>query len=193
MKRTKLNLLTNREDYQRIEKTFFFIRVFFYLQIVVLIGIIIVFFILLINQNKKIEELSNQKKVLLETLKNKESDEVKFQYLQDKYQNLTTFLKEDAQSLPYYNLLNTAFGRSTESATLKVFSIAKNRDVTFTVAFGNINSLLSFFRFIESDEFLKNFESVSLKSFSALGESKTKENYELAFIGRFVEIHEAKN
>jgi hypothetical protein len=76
---------------------------------------------------------------------------------------------------------------------LKVFSISKNRDVAFTVAFGDINSLLSFFRFIESDEFLKNFESVSLKSFSALGEGKTKENYELAFTGRFIELHETKN
>lgn len=193
MKRTKLNLLTNREDYQRIENIFFFIRVFFYLQIVLLTGIIVLFFMILINQNKKNDELSNQKIILFKTLKDKENDEVKLLYLQDKYQNLMAFLKDDARSLPYYNLLNSALAKSTESATLKVFSISKNRDVVFTVSFGNIDSLLSFFRFIESDEFLKNFESVSLKSFSALGEGKTKENYELAFAGRFIELHETKN
>ncbi len=188
MKKTKLNLLTNREDYQRIERIFSFIRILFYLQVIVLFVLFTISFIFLFNQNKKIEGLLNEKRTLLETLKNKENDEAKLLYLQDKYQNLKTFLKEDAHSLPYYNLLNSTLSRSTESATLKLFSITKERDVAFTVAFGDINNLLSFFRFIESDKFLKNFERLSLKSFSALGESKTKENYELAFTGRFVEL-----
>ena len=82
MKKTKLNLLTNREDYQRIEGIFFFVRILFYLQIVVLIGIVVIFFAVLINQNNGIGDLSNQKRVLLETLKNKENDEAKLLYLQ---------------------------------------------------------------------------------------------------------------
>jgi len=193
MKKTKLNLLTNREDYQKIEKVFSIIRYLLYVQLGILVVLFVFFFISFSAQNSKINDLLNQKKTLLESLKNREADEAKLIYVQNKYQTLKDYLKEDARSLPYYNLLNSALSKSTESATLKSFLISKNRDVTFTVAFAHFDELLSFFRFIESVEFLKNFEHVSLKNFSALGDSKTKENYELAFTGRFIELHETNN
>ncbi len=141
-----------------------------------------------VKQNKKISELTNQKQSYLQLLKNKEDDEAKLLYIQEKYRSLETFLKDDANSLPYYNLLNTALSRSSESASLKSFLIEKNREAIFTVTFADINNLLSFFRFIESEEFLKNFEWVSLKSYTAVGDSKTKENYELAFTGKFIQL-----
>lgn len=188
MKKTKLNLLTNRADYQKIEKIFSFIRWLFYLQLCILALLFLFYFTSFLRQGNTIQRLVSQKKSLLESLQNKQGDEAKLLYVQDKYQVIQNFLKDDARSLPYYNLLNSALSRSTESATLKSFLISKNRDVTFTVAFVNFNDLLSFFRFIESDAFLKNFEQVSLKSFSSLGGSKTKESYELAFSGRFIEI-----
>lgn len=193
MKKTKLNLLTNREDYQKIERLFEFVRVFFYIQLGILVILFILFFVSLASQNNKINTLLSQKKISLESLKDKEADETKLLYIQNKYQALKAYLKEDAQSLPYYNLLNSALSKSTESATLKSFLISKNRDVSFTVSFAHFDELLSFFRFIESDEFLKNFEKVSLKNFTALGDSKTKQNYELAFTGRFIELHETNN
>lgn len=193
MKKTKLNLLTNREDYQKIEHLFEFIRWFFYIQLGILVILFVFFLISLANQNNKINNLLNQKKISLESLKDKEADETKLLYIQNKYQALKDYLKDDARSLPYYNLLNSALSKSTESATLKSFLISKNRDVSFTVSFAHFDELLSFFRFIESDEFLKNFEKVSLKSFTALGDSKTKQNYELAFTGRFIELHETTN
>jgi len=188
MKKTKLNLLTNREDYQKIEKIFSFIRFLFYIQLGVLVVLFLFFFISMVKQNSIINGLLEQKKSLLQSLQNREDDEAKLLYVQDKYQTIKNFLKDDARSLPYYDLLNSALSSSTASAGLKSFLISKNREVQFTVAFINFNDLLSFFRFIESDKFLKNFEQVSLKSFSAIGGNKTKENYELAFVGKFIEI-----
>lgn len=188
MRKTKLNLLTNREDYQKIEQLFSFIRIFFYIQLGILLLLFVFFFFSLVRQTQSINELQNQKRSLLESLKSKEDTEAKLLYVQEKYQAVQDFLKDDSRSLPYYNLLNDALSQSTGSATLKSFLISKNREVTFTVSFIDLNNLLSFFRFIESESFLKNFEHVSLKNFSALGESKTKENYELAFIGKFIEL-----
>jgi hypothetical protein len=193
MKKTKLNLLTSRENYQGIEKIFAFIRIFFFIQLSILVVLFAFLFISAINQNSKIGNLLSQKESFLESLKNKEGNEAQLFYIQNKYQSLKDFLKEDARSLPYYNLLNSALSKSSESATLKSFLISKNRDVTFTVSFAHFDELLSFFRFIESDKFLSNFEKVSLKSFSALGDSKERQNYELAFTGRFIELHEATN
>lgn len=189
MKKTKLNLLSNRENYQRIEKLFSYIRILFYLELGILVLFFAFFFLSFVSQSHAINQLLDQKKALLDSLKSKEGDEAKLLYIQDKYQNLQTFLKDDANSLPYYNLLNSALSRSTESATLKSFLISKNRDVTFTVSFANLDELLRFFRFIESEDFLKNFEQVSLKNFSAIGgDSKAKQNFELAFTGRFIEL-----
>lgn len=188
MKKTKLNLLTNREDYQKIEKAFLYVRRLFYIQLVLLGVIFLFFFISMVSQNRTMNGLLNQKKSFLESLQNKQDDEVKLLYVQDKYQAVQNFLKDDARSLPYYNLLNSALSQSSQSASLKSFLITKDRNVTFTIAFANFDNLLSIFRFIEAQDFLKNFEQVSLKSFTALGDSKTKANYELAFTGKFIEI-----
>lgn len=188
MKKTKLNLLSNRVNYQKIEKIFSYIRIGFYAEIGLLTLLLSLFFFSFINQTHTINQLLEQKKVLLASLKNKEGYEAKLIYIQNKYQNVQTYLKDDANSLPYYNLLNSALSQSTGSATLKSFLISKNRDASFTVSFANLDELLSFFRFIESDNFLKNFEKVSLKNFSAIGDSKLKQNFELAFDGRFIEL-----
>lgn len=126
-------------------------------------------------------------------LKNRDEEQAKLYYIQTKNEQLNTFMQQDAHSLPYYNLLSAAISKSTESATLKSFLIQKNRETNFIVSFINFDELLNFFRFIESDDFLKNFEKVSLKSFTAIGSSKAKTSYELSFTGKFTEINEPKN
>ena len=69
---------------------------------------------------------------------------------------------------------------------IKSFSIDKSRDASFTIGFANFSELNSFFKFIESDVFLKNFEAVTLKSFSVVGaQEEATENYEISFAGRF--------
>lgn len=194
MKNKKINLLINREDYQKIEKFFFLIRIF--------VGVLsVVFFLLIIfslgfftKQNNTKQSLLEQKKIILQSLKEKQADQAKITYLEKKYLSLKEFLKEDAYFLPYYNLLNSALSLSTQSAQLNSFEISKSREVKFSVIFTNFSELMNFFKFIESDRFLKNFENLVLKSFSTTTTDLNQEkNYELVFTGRFIPINENKN
>lgn len=194
MKKSKLNLLTNREDYQKIEKYFAWLRISVIILSVFFLIIIVYFFINLLLQHSQISALTSKKKFLLEQLQDKEEDEAKAIIIQKKYLSIKEYLKDDARPLPYYNLLNTAMASSTESAGLKSFQITKNREVNFTVSFTSFGDLLNFFKFIESDNFLKNFERLSLESFTAISSKESeKSNYELSFVGKFISINENSN
>ena len=54
---------------------------------------------------------------------------------------------------------------------------------------------MNFLRFVESENFLNNFEEISLKSFEVVGQNELKdENYELSFTGKFISLtNEKKN
>jgi len=191
MRTKKINLLTDRGDYHRYEKIFYWIRIATIALAVITVLVVSVFFIMLSVQNSRIESLLQQKKQLLLSLQDKNDVEAKIGFIQNKYNSLKDFMKDDAHSLPYYNLLQSALSSSTESAALKSFQISKTRDVTFVVSFLSIEQLLSFFKFVESEDFLKYFEKISLKSFSIAGASQsTNLKYELSFNARFLEINE---
>ncbi len=186
MKKTKINLIINREDYQKYENYFALLRNFIIGLTVVFFALFFTFFFILSNLGGKEDQLNLRKKTLLQILRQQTNDEAKINYIEKKYDDLNTYLKDDAYSSPYYSLLNSALTESTESASLKSFNINKDREVNFTITFSDFNQLRDFFRFIESEAFLKNFEAISLKSFSVIGATlDTKENYELSFTGKF--------
>lgn len=189
MKKSKINLLINREDYKRYEKYFYWTRIVTIIMIVVFAISSLYLILSGFNQTSKLNSLLTEKQSLLQAMKNRQVDEAKLILVDNKYQSLNEFLKDDAYSYPYYNLLSKAIASSTESASLKSFEINKNRDVAFVVSFNNFNELMNFFRFVESEKFLKNFEKVILKSFAAIGGSSVKkDSYELTFNGKFVTI-----
>jgi hypothetical protein len=189
MKKSKINLIINREDYQKFENYFFYLKIIltcFSLLFFIVSG---TFFYIINNKSKKSEELGLKKITLLNVLNQKTEDEAKFTYIEKKYQDLTSYLNEDAYSSPYYSLLNSTLKDSSEAATLKSFIINKDRVASFTIAFSEFSRLRDFFGLIESETFLKNFESISLKSFSVIGATvENKENYELSFNGKFVKL-----
>lgn len=196
MKKTKINLLVNREQYRKLEIFFYRLRVFVVFVVIILSLALLTILTFFVKQKKTISALLEQKKFLLESLKSKENEESKIIFLEKKYSALKEFMKDDAHFLPYYNLLNTALSESTQSSQLKLFKISKNRDVDFIVSFSNFSELMNFFKFVESENFLKNFENITLKSFTINNDQKLAEkgeNYELNFTGRFVPINEDKN
>lgn len=195
MKKNKINLLLNRTNYQTVELFFYRLRFVVLILAVVFIGILTHFILSFAKQNKAKQLLIEEKKIILQSLKERGEDQAKLIHLEKKYRILTEFLKEDAHPLPYYNLLNLALSSSTHSAQLKSFQINKNREVEFTVNFSNFSELMEFFKFIESEKFLKNFETLVLKSFSVSGNdiNLNEDRYELAFTGRFFSINENKN
>ncbi|MCS6956395.1 MAG: hypothetical protein NZM02_00915 [Patescibacteria group bacterium] len=187
MKKKSINLIINREDYQKYEDFFLvFKKIVFGLFF--LFFIILFYFLIIINSlNKKIELLNLEKISVLKIINENTEKYVKLNYLKTKYFDLKNFLKEDSNSSPYYSLLSNALAESSESAIIKEFNINNKREVDFTIGFSDFLSLRNFFQFIESDVFLKNFENISLKNFLVIGATENeKENYELSFYGKFL-------
>lgn len=187
MKKRRINLIINREDYQKYEEYFLLLKKIVYGLFLIFFLVFLYFFILIKNLDKKINILSLEKTNALKIINKNTNKYVKNNYLKLKYTDLKNFLKDDASSSFYYSLLNNALKESSESATIKEFNINKNRDVDFTIAFSSFSDLRNFFQFIESEKFLKNFEKIFLKNFLVIGKTENKEeNYELSFYGRFL-------
>lgn len=194
MKKNKINLIINREDYQKYENYFYYLKIAFFGFFMLFFIIFLAFLIILKKINYQLKTLELKKKTLLEYLKEKTTDTAKINYIEKKYRDLKTYLKDDAYSSPYYSLLNSALLESSQSAELKSFNINKNREVDFTLSFADFNDLRSFFKFIESKTFLDNFETISLKTLNLFGATELKkENYELSFKGRFIPLKETNN
>lgn len=185
MKKNRINLLVSREDYQKYESFFEQLK----LSAAVLTVILFIFFIsvylVLRNKFSLYENMNLQKKTYLQLLSERRGDEAKINYIQKKYLDMKTFLKDDAASAPYFQLLSDAIKDSSESASLKSFEINKDRMASFTISFSAFDELMNFLKFAESQTFIKNFENISLNSFVVLGK---KESYELSFSGKFIQI-----
>ena len=188
MKKTKINLIINREDYQKYEKYFYWLKIVTYSLFGFFLFLFLIFFIFIKKNSDDNDKLILQKSSLLKALAEKKGDEARIFYLQKKYDDLNNFLKDDAFSSTYYGLLNQALKQSSESSTLESFKIDKNRQVEFSISFNEFPELMNFFKFIELEIFLKNFETISLKNFSIIGDKDKNENYELSFAGVFIKI-----
>lgn len=191
MKKTRINLLSYQNDYINYEKYFRWIRSSAVVFSIVFFIILFISLTFIATQFRSISNLNNSKTELLNILTQREEERANIMLINKKYQAMQTYLKDDAKSLPYYQLLSTAIKTSTESGNLQSFTINKDRESSFSVAFQNFSELMSFFRFVESEVFLRNFEKVSLKSFNAIQNDKSlknKDKYELSFQGIFIPI-----
>ena len=188
MKKNRINLLISREDYRKFENYFEWLKLSVTLLTVILFVIFISFYLVLRNKFNIYEKMNLQKKTYLQQLTERKDDEAKINYIQKKYTDFKTFLKEDASSLPYYQLLSDAIKNSSESATLKSFQVNKDRESSFTITFTVFDTLRDFLKTAESQTFIKNFENISLKNFVVIGDKEKNENYELSFSGKFIPI-----
>src|SRR3989338_7671731 len=185
MKKNRINLLISREDYRRYENYFEQLKLSAAILTVILFIFFISFYLILRNKFSLNERMNLQKKTYLQLLTERRADEAKINYIQKKYMDLKTFLKDDASTTPYYQLLSDAIKDSSQSASLKSFEVNKNRITSFTISFTAFDKLMNFLKFAESQTFIKNFENISLKSFVIVGDKEKKESYELSFIGKF--------
>ncbi len=189
MKKAKINLLSNRQDYTKLERYFLFFRigVLVYAAVLFITAGIVTY--LLFNQGSKIQALSNKKKSFLTTMSGQKQEEAKLVYLSKKMDAYGQFIKDDARFLPYFTLLNNTLKTSSQSGTLSSFLIDKNREVEFKLSFGQLEDMLQAFQFVESEQFLKNFEELSLSQFISQ-KNNTQKNYEISFEGKFVKLNE---
>ena len=193
MKKNRINLLVNRDDYQKYENFFERLKLVTAIFAVILTVIFTYFYISMKNKFNIYEKMNLEKKTYLELITDRIiGDKAKVNYIQKKYSALKTFLKDDAAPAPYYKLLFDAIKDSSESASLKSFEVDKDRITSFIVSFSTLDDLMNFLKFSESSTFLKNFENITLKNFVIFGDKERKENYELSFTGIFVPVNSSE-
>ena len=188
MKKNRINLLVNRVDYQKFENIFERLKLSAVILLLILLIFFICFYLLLRNKFNTYEKMNLQKQTLLQQLTERREDEAKINYIQKKYLDLKTFMKDDAASTPYYQLLSDALKNSSQAAILKSFEVNKDRESSFTISFSDFDKLMEFLKFAESKEFIMNFEYISLNNFVVIGNTEKKESYELSFSGNFIPI-----
>lgn len=189
MKKSSINLLVNREDYQKYENLFQRFKLTATLLTVILTIIFAYFYFSIKNKFNVYEKMNLEKKNYLQLLTERKKDEAKINYIGKKYSDLKNFLKNDAASVTYFELLSNAINNSSESAKLKSFVVDKTRNTSFEITFSLFEKMMDFLKFAESEIFLNNFENISLKNLIIAG----SQNYELSFTGQFVPIKPSIN
>ena len=187
MKTNRTNLLVSKHGYSNILRSIKIFKLLILIISSVILIFVLIFGVLIFQQNQKLEKLGIQKQDNLQILSTKKEDEVKLIKIANKIKNLETFSKDDANFYPYYQILNQTFSLSTEEAKIEDLNIQKDRKFNFSLSFTDLNSLLETFKFIESDEFLKNFSTIYLKNLETQDKQGIK-FYKITFEGIFKEI-----
>lgn len=193
MKKNRINLLVNREDYQKYEDFFEKVKLSVIFPALIFFIVFVYFYFLIKGKLDTFESKNLQKQAYLQQLTPRRGDEAKINYIEKKYLDLKTFMKEDASSAGYYQLLSDAIkdgstNESSDSAILKSFQVNKGRQVTFSIIFSDFEKMMNFMKYVESRAFLDHFENISLKNFVVIGNRENKANYELSFDGKFIPI-----
>lgn len=144
-----------------------------------------------ISEKKKFQELTNEKQQLFQFIIDNKDNEASNAYFLIKKGQLKKFLNDDARFLPYYKVLNDSIFQATASASVQSIVIDKTRGTEFMINFPDYTSMYKFVKYVESDEFLKNFQTLTLRSFSLnTGSANTFKGYQLSFEGQFETLSE---
>ena len=156
-------------------------------------GVLFVFFLFLISQvlrlNSAQQNLLKQKETYLKYLLDEKDIEANMRYFKSKQTQVNTFLKEDANFLPYYQVLKGSLEKTSDNVILDTIEIDKTRNTRFVVKFNNSDDMLLFLKYIESEEFLKNFLSLTLQSFNLDQQQAKASRYQLELLGVFKELN----
>jgi hypothetical protein len=184
----RLNLLIKGQSYKRLESFFLYFRLITTVAVALLFVVIIVFFFLSRQSQQANSRLLDQKAELLATLLTKKDLEQKALYLNTKGSQLSTYLKEDVNFLPYYKALQDYLPFSSQSATIDKVDYDNKRNVTIVLKFTDYDSFYNSLTLLQDQKFLSIFETLQLESFS-ISESKIN-NYTLTLSGKFKPINE---
>lgn len=186
--RKRINLLKANKKFVETESAFLKLKNFAILIFFIFLAVNLALFFFILRQNQKLSALTEQKQLLLNFLiDNKEAD-AKFSYFRGKEKQIKQVLLEDVNFYPYYNLLKDSLDKFAVGANLYSVTIDKTKATSFTISFQNYDNLIDFLRFAESDEFLKNFNQLSLVKFSRNDTQLSKNDYRLNFVGSFINL-----
>lgn len=162
---------------------------------IILFVVFLVFIFLQLQVQAQKSALLKEKQELYDFIIANKDDIAKMNIYTRKNTQLKGFLKDDAEFLPYYNLLKDALVRYDDAElnpVLDYMQIDKNKNTEFTVQFTEYPPAYEFLKVMESPEFLDNFIELKLVGFN-LHDSPTifseKRGYELQFKGKFKPIN----
>ena len=145
-------------------------------------------------------DLLKKKQLYLSLLMEEKDVEANIRFFKGKQTQLYTYEKDDARFAPYYSILLDMLNTSTDSATLDSIEIDKTRSTSFVIKFKDYETMISFLKYVESEEFLKNFDELSMASLSLNRDvvvvstaRYANKNFQLQFKGKFKELNEESN
>jgi len=185
-----INLLKTQKRFIHLENVFRTVKSGTIVIFFVFLATYLVFYYLLSRQKQKINGLISQKKELLDFFIQNKEVEAKFVYFKNKQNEISNILKEDVNFFPYYNLLKESLKQVNVEAQLESVLIDKSKSVSFSLSFNNYSGLLTFLKFAESDDFLQNFNQLSLINFSRDDSRAKNSEYKLNFSGKFINLNE---
>ncbi len=155
----------------------------------VAVFLLFIFLIVQVLQlNSQQQNLIQKKETYLKYLLDEKDTEANMRYFKSKQTQLNTFLKGDANFLPYYSVLKKSIDETGANAILDTIDIDKNRNTRFVVKFTNSDEMLLFLKYIEGEDFLKNFATLSLQSFTLNKQGGADSGYQLELQGVFKEL-----
>jgi len=154
--------------------------------------LVFILFLFLMNNvfvlNAQQQDLIKKKEIYLKYLLDEKEIEANIRYFKSKQTQLNNFLKDDANFHPYYEVLVNSIGATSANAVLDTIEIDKKRKTRFVVKFTNDEEMMRFLKNIESEDFLKNFVSLSLQNFNLNKQASKSSRYELELQGIFNEL-----
>ncbi len=164
-----------------------------FFSIIFFIGFLTVNF-LIIKDKAKIRQLNAKKEEYLKYLLDNKDSEAKFRYFKAKQKQLSDYYGDDASFLPYYQVLTDALKPASESASLESVTINNKRDASFNVKITDYDKAINFLKYVESDDFLNNFDELVLTGFNLFEKRKGSEetaqgSYKFSFAGSFKSIN----
>lgn len=182
-----INLLIKQDQYIRYERVFKQLKLVLVLFCLVALLEYLGLYLVVQRQREKTVELQNQNQTLLNYIVQHKQVEANLLFFKQKEQQLVTILKTDVNFYPYYELLTNSLLQYGPQAKLVSLTMDNTHESEFTLQFPDYSSMLTFFKFAETDEFVKNFATLMLANFTATpGE---QQSYQLVFKGTFKEIH----
>lgn len=186
-----INLLILRHSYEYREKVFSRIRI-----AIVAIGSLCVLSLVTIyslktNVNIQKQKLLSKKEEYLSELLTKKDIEKKVSFLDEKSTTLVNILNNDVDFLEYYHFLQSHLPLSTGSAQLSKMQFDNKRKVSFTLNFSRFNDFYQTLQDFEKDQFLDNFDAVSLGSF-VISPETSNESFKIVFNGSLKNIKNEK-
>jgi hypothetical protein len=95
----------------------------------------------------------------------------KLSYFIYKADLLKQYLKDDSKGFTYHERLNSILSTNAPNGLLSGFQIDNKRDVSFSVKFSSYEDTIQFIKFVESPDFLKEFEYVKINPLTVNGKT----------------------